>query len=709
MTRYTDYQVDYQTGELLFKQPVPAVDVYGNPVFITVLAETDNGGPASALWGLRTTLDARALLGGAALDSLRLGGTWVHESPGAGDHQLLGTDLHIARAGRLSLGAETSWSQSPDSSGFAASADGALALFTGARVTASWMSVGRGFDNPSNIALIGGTEQLKLSAEFRNGTRQIKFSHEWEHFDILATDRQFTSATITQPVSSTVQVEVSAISDQLTGGSASTMSQDGELRIRWKPDPRWTLTAEGRHQFELEGANLQPDYVGADAAFAVNRDVSLDLRERMVFLPGDSAAYSVTDIGVKSRIGFGTRCDGVVPAGRRVRGAERRADRPAQQPAPRPGVGRQCDASERRVGIDRASTLDPVRALPFAQVEEDYWSVGVGAEYLKPHSPYRLTARAEYRDGTIESTGSGSLAGDVSLEPLAGDIVGESMVRTHRSPPASSPTRTGTRRSGTRLSALFSTVTPSTSWGSTSISNAADPNGGVLASSGDEGRRSSPARRSGSHAPAPSSPCGTPAFHGRHLTASDTRASNAFLRRFVGRRFGIRIHPPAFELRTEAPSWPTAPAPPSAPTSLRSWCTAATHAGDRGGYRVGDLQRSRFRRQRRPGLVRDLRRPPDRGLAHLGGRLLAPAPDRTAGMNRATRCAGRTLLPLLAIVMSAFRPAAVRAQATGTWTGAVSNRWSNAGNWSGSAASRWRPATIWSFRPVPQTSRPPTT
>ena len=56
----------------------------------------------------------------------------MHESPGAGDHQLLGMDVHVARIGQLVLGAETSWSQSADSSGFAAAANGALTLFHGA-------------------------------------------------------------------------------------------------------------------------------------------------------------------------------------------------------------------------------------------------------------------------------------------------------------------------------------------------------------------------------------------------------------------------------------------------------------------------------------------------------------------------------------------------------------------------------------------------
>ncbi|MES1260048.1 MAG: hypothetical protein ABUL71_05580, partial [Gemmatimonadota bacterium] len=551
MARYVDYQIDYQTGELLFKQPVPAVDVYGNPVFITVLAETENGGPASELWGLRASLDGRSMLRSAAMDTLRLGGTWIHESPGAGDHQLLGADFHLARIGGIALGGETSWSRSPDSSGFAAAADGSLSLFKGAgRLSASWLSVGRGFANPSNMALVGGTEQLKLSAQFKSDNRQFKLSHEWEHFDLLDMDRQFTSATITQAVSSTVQFEVSATNSQLSGEATTTASQNGELKIHWKPEPKWTLTAEGRHEFGMTGSVVQPDYIGANAAYEVSRDLSLNVRERMVFLPGDSAGYSVTDMGIKTRLGFGTEAFGSYQiAG--VSGAQNAALIGLRNSLHFGASWAVNALFERRNGIDRASTLDPVRAMPFLQAEENYWSFGVGAEYLNPKSPYRLTTRAEYRDGSIRSTRLFTVAGDVSLNHSLAILSRNEVLRTEQ---VASGVTTSTHRYSTLWGLAFRPIHSDALnvLAKFESLNAANPNGGVLASSGAEGRTifageaiwqplkgTELALRFASRATV-----GT-------VTSSDTLSQELHSSaNFVGGRMGFRIHP-LLQLRAE--------------------------------------------------------------------------------------------------------------------------------------------------------------
>src|SRR5207245_8066174 len=70
---------------------------------------------------------------------------------------------------------------------------------------------------------------------------------------------------------------------------------------------------------------------------------------------------------------------------------------------------------ERRQGVGRASVADPVRALPFLQTEGDYWSAGAGVELVPRGAPYRLTARAEYKDGTLQSTRLATVAGDVAF------------------------------------------------------------------------------------------------------------------------------------------------------------------------------------------------------------------------------------------------------------------------------------------------------
>src|SRR5438876_6714807 len=71
---------------------------------------------------------------------------------------------------------------------------------------------------------------------------------------------------------------------------------------------------------------------------------------------------------------------------------------------------------ERRMGVSASALTDPVRAQPFVQAENDYWSAGLGLEFLPKHSPYRLSARGEYKDGTLQSSRLVTMAGDVAFD-----------------------------------------------------------------------------------------------------------------------------------------------------------------------------------------------------------------------------------------------------------------------------------------------------
>ena len=50
--RFTDYSIDGLTEGILFRRPVPSLDADGNPVFIRITYEVDQGGPNFNVWGL---------------------------------------------------------------------------------------------------------------------------------------------------------------------------------------------------------------------------------------------------------------------------------------------------------------------------------------------------------------------------------------------------------------------------------------------------------------------------------------------------------------------------------------------------------------------------------------------------------------------------------------------------------------------------------
>src|SRR5439155_7074979 len=73
LVRFVDYQIDYASGVVLFKQPIPATDADGNPVFLMVTFEAASGAEQRLVAGARAALDVRQLAGeGLRLDSLRI-------------------------------------------------------------------------------------------------------------------------------------------------------------------------------------------------------------------------------------------------------------------------------------------------------------------------------------------------------------------------------------------------------------------------------------------------------------------------------------------------------------------------------------------------------------------------------------------------------------------------------------------------------------
>src|SRR3989442_6029624 len=71
LNRFVDYEIDYTSGVVLFKQPIPAADAYGNPVFIVATFEAGAGGEQRLVAGGPVRLGPRAHVAGEAAGSVR--------------------------------------------------------------------------------------------------------------------------------------------------------------------------------------------------------------------------------------------------------------------------------------------------------------------------------------------------------------------------------------------------------------------------------------------------------------------------------------------------------------------------------------------------------------------------------------------------------------------------------------------------------------
>ena len=86
LTRHLDYNIDYYSGTVIFKEPMPSRDQNFNPLFLVVDYESRDGRDESTSAGGRGAL---TLAGG----SVELGATVIHEGQNGGEGNLHGLDL----------------------------------------------------------------------------------------------------------------------------------------------------------------------------------------------------------------------------------------------------------------------------------------------------------------------------------------------------------------------------------------------------------------------------------------------------------------------------------------------------------------------------------------------------------------------------------------------------------------------------------------
>ncbi len=488
LVRYVDYQIDYEQGTILLKRPVPAVDVYQNPVFIQATYEAQSGGDRNWVWGMRASADALSLIDAPALDSLRIGASWIRDGNASGDRHLVGADARLIGFRGVSIGAEVSYSSSPDSTGVATALDATAQVLNGALdLSAGWLRIGEGFHNPSDIGLRAGTDEIRVGARSRIGRSELRLQHERQTFEAGGVRRSRTSGGVIQPLGPRVQIEAGVAAEQFESGTASDRSRAGELKATWTPMPRLRVWGESRYQFTQTGNAVRPDHVGAGAAFRFGK-VSLEAVHRQVFLRGGRENYSATTLGLRTELMSGTEAW----SSYQIAGADGAYNAALVGLSTRLKLGEAFSVDgmlERRSGLGRAPVADPARALPFLQPEEDYWSIGLGAEFLPQEKPYRLSARAEYRDGDFRSTRLVTLAGDVSVNTSLAILSRQEFLRSEQRTSVTVPQLS--RRTSSLWGVAFRPTRSNALnlLGKFEYIDAENPIGtGVLTRQGDEGR-----------------------------------------------------------------------------------------------------------------------------------------------------------------------------------------------------------------------------
>jgi uncharacterized repeat protein (TIGR01451 family) len=432
LTRTTDYQIDYASGTVLLRLPIPTTDSYGNPVYIVATVERLTGGAAHFVGGVRVDADAARMLhlGSEVLDSLVIGVSGVRDGSGASGPSLLtgapstttivNADMRLQR-GALAFGANILRAQSIDSAGVAGSA---TARFTmpGDRLSidARWMSVGAGLGATDPRLASALTEtSFGMTTRF-DSTSLVRMHWDESRFLQYGVTRSTTGVTAEQQIGGrrTTQ-DISLVSE---AGSTAGPTSAITARVGTALSPRIETYVDGTRLLSTATDGhvaSRPNQYGTGITFKLPAGLKLDASHHVMQTPGDSLVYGVTSAEL--------RADGVL-GGQVWTGFEEsttglhdevRAGHSAllgwnQRLAL--GAGWSLTSLyERRVGLSRAPLAEPERALPFVQAEKDRWSASAGLGWVPGGDRARLTMNAEMQSGQGVSSSRFQLAGDAAI------------------------------------------------------------------------------------------------------------------------------------------------------------------------------------------------------------------------------------------------------------------------------------------------------
>jgi|GEM_PF-5731931 len=181
--RFADYSIDYNAGTILFKEPIPSLDQYLNPVTIVVNYQSQGGGEHYVYGGRAQVTSA---------NGSHLGGTTVVEQGTAKDRTLYGVDGELRLSSGLNLKGEGALSDTPEMGrGSAWKAELNAKLAEGFDAGGYYRRVERSFFNSSMTGNEVGTEKFGGRLDYRALPGTLLFAESFVQRDELTGNRQF--------------------------------------------------------------------------------------------------------------------------------------------------------------------------------------------------------------------------------------------------------------------------------------------------------------------------------------------------------------------------------------------------------------------------------------------------------------------------------------------------------------------------------------
>lgn len=389
LTRNIDYDIDYDTGTLFFKQPVPSTDANFNPIYIVVDYETQSNNAKAWTYGGRGAVKFLH-------NKVELGATYVSQGQGNGSDTLKGVDATVDfdKATQLKLEYATSRAvngQSKDAHlaelrHTSSKLDGSI--YYRDREAGFGLGQQSGIGAGTSLLGLGGTyhvtDRLDIQAQaFKQTNLQTDAVRDVAKTGIKYDTTQFGASAGLQVARDIYSNSPDAISQQLTMGAHKAFLDD-RLNLRISHD-------------QSLANNANPNYpnrtvLGAD--YLLSPATSLFAEQE--FTDGDQIQTRSTRIGITNRPWTGATVNTSLVQRSSDAGQRLFANAGLQQ------SWRITDKWSMDASLDSSTTLKGQGAVPFSTTlppasgsTENFTAVSLGATYQS--ATWSWTSRVERR------------------------------------------------------------------------------------------------------------------------------------------------------------------------------------------------------------------------------------------------------------------------------------------------------------------------
>jgi hypothetical protein len=399
MYRFTDYEIDYAQGTLYFKQPVPAIDPAGNPVFIVAAFEATSGTASSYVAGGRVE--------GKPFDILSLGMNGIVEQQEPANYWLYGGDVKFQPLEAFSLGGEFARSVQMNGSGLAYKVESNLNPFKTLGLKGYYRKVEDGF---LNITQSGGhrelgTEKYGVGGSYRYGSFLSLTSDYYQSHQEQSTGQQqlqsFAAALETRftdrfAAKAKFEDMQSASTDSLSMQPA-THSSIGSLATSYRVSERLGVSLEHERNLGSSQDISRPDGTSLVMEYKPFDNVSISANHKFV-----DGGGSLTTIGAASNITEGTQVTAKYEIGNLVSGQRNDASI---------GLRNQIKITEEIIG---SASYEQSKSFVRRVGEigtQDHYAASLGLEYL-PKIPLKLSGKVEFSNDYRTKKTNYSFGGD---------------------------------------------------------------------------------------------------------------------------------------------------------------------------------------------------------------------------------------------------------------------------------------------------------